>query len=161
METQNTPNSQSNLGKEKQSWRKQAPWLQTIWQSYSNLESMVLAQKQNYNWNRISSVQLLSRVQLFVTPWTAACQASLSITNSRSLLKLMSIKSVMPSHPLSSPSPPAFNLEQAFWKPSDKPTHLWSPNLWQRRQEYTMDKRQTLQYVVLGKLDMLHAKEGN
>ena len=47
-----------------------------------------------------SSVQLLSRVQLFVTPWTAACQASLSITNSRSLLKLMSIESVMPSNQL-------------------------------------------------------------
>ena len=46
---------------------------------------------------RFSSVQSLSRVQLFVTPWTAACQASLSITKSRSLLKLMSIKSVMPS----------------------------------------------------------------
>ena len=45
-------------------------------------------------------VQLLSRVQLFVTPWTAARQASLSITNSRSLLKLMSIKSVMPSNHL-------------------------------------------------------------
>ena len=47
------------------------------------------------------------------TPWTAARQASLSITNSQSLLKLMSIESVMPfqpSHPLSSPSPPAFNL---------------------------------------------------
>ena len=40
-----------------------------------------------------SSVQSLSRVWFFVTPWTAACQASLSITNSRSLLKLMSIKS--------------------------------------------------------------------
>ena len=47
-----------------------------------------------------SSVQLLSRVQLFVTPWTTACQASLSITNSRSLLKLMSIESVMPSNRL-------------------------------------------------------------
>ena len=47
-----------------------------------------------------SSVQLLSRVQLFVTPWTAACQGSLSITNSRSLLKLMSIESVMPSNHL-------------------------------------------------------------
>ena len=45
----------------------------------------------------ISSVQMLSCVQLSTTPWTAACQASLSITNSRSLLKLMSIKSVMPS----------------------------------------------------------------
>ena len=51
-------------------------------------------------------VQLLSHVRLFATPWTAACQASLSITNSQSLLKLMSIESVMPSshlilcHPL-------------------------------------------------------------
>ena len=44
-----------------------------------------------------SSVQLLSRVQLFATPWTAACQASLSITNSWTSLKLMSIESVMPS----------------------------------------------------------------
>ena len=48
----------------------------------------------------ISSVQLLSRVQLFVTPWTAARQASLSITNSRNLIKLMSIESVMPSNHL-------------------------------------------------------------
>ena len=43
------------------------------------------------------SVQSLSRVQLFVTPWITACQASLSITNSQSLPKLMSIESVMPS----------------------------------------------------------------
>ena len=56
------------------------------------------------------SVQSLSSVQLFETLWTAACQASLSITNFRSLLKLMSIKSVMPSnrlilcHPLLLPS---------------------------------------------------------
>ena len=47
--------------------------------------------------HRFSSVQLLSRVRLFATPWIAACQASLSITNSRSLPKPMSIKSVMPS----------------------------------------------------------------
>ena len=45
----------------------------------------------------ISSVQSLSRVWLFATPWVTAHQASLSITNSRSLLKLMSIESVMPS----------------------------------------------------------------
>ena len=57
-----------------------------------------------------TSVQLLSRVQLFATPWTAACQASLSITNSQGLLKFMSIESVMPSnhlilcHPLLLPS---------------------------------------------------------
>ena len=47
-----------------------------------------------------SSLQLLSHVQLFATPWTAAHQASLSITNSQSLLKLMSIESVMPSNHL-------------------------------------------------------------
>ena len=45
-------------------------------------------------------VQSLSRVRLFATPWTAACQASLSITISQSLLKLMSIESVMPSNHL-------------------------------------------------------------
>ena len=45
-----------------------------------------------------SSVQPLSCVRLFATPWTAARQASLSITNSQSLLKLMSIESVMPSN---------------------------------------------------------------
>ena len=62
-----------------------------------------------------SSVQSLNHVQLFATPWTAAHQASLSITNSQSLLKLMSIESVMPFNhlilcrPL---SPPAFNLSQ-------------------------------------------------
>ena len=46
----------------------------------------------------ICSVQSLSHVQLFATPWTAACQTSLSIINSLSLLKLMSIESVMPSN---------------------------------------------------------------
>ena len=50
--------------------------------------------------SQFSSVQSLSRVWLFETPWTAACQASLSITNSQSLLKLMSIESVMPSNHL-------------------------------------------------------------
>ena len=60
---------------------------------------------------QFSSVQSLSRV----TPWTAARQASLSITNSRSLPRLMSIESMMPSNhlnPLSFPSPPALNLPQ-------------------------------------------------
>ena len=46
---------------------------------------------------QFSSVQSLSHVQLFATPWIVACQASLSITNSRSSLRLKSIKSVMPS----------------------------------------------------------------
>ena len=50
--------------------------------------------------HQFSSVQLLSHVRLFATPWAAACQASLSITNSQSLLKLMSFESVMPSNHL-------------------------------------------------------------
>ena len=49
---------------------------------------------------QFESVQLLRRVWLFATPWITACQASLSITNSQSLLKLMSIESVMPSNHL-------------------------------------------------------------
>ena len=70
-----------------------------------------------------SSVQSLSHVRLFVTPWTTTCQASLSTTNSWSLLKLMSMESMMdaiqPSHPLSSPFPPTFNLfqHQRFFSP--------------------------------------------
>ena len=51
-------------------------------------------------WFDISSVQLLTHVWLFATPWTAKCQASLSITNSWSLLKLMSVESVMLSNHL-------------------------------------------------------------
>ena len=75
--------------------------------------------------SQFSSVQLLSHVQLFVTPWTAACQAFLFITNSQSLLKLMSIASAMPSnhlifcHPLLLlpsifPSIRVFSSESAF-----------------------------------------------
>jgi len=63
---------------------------------------------------QLSSVQLLNCVRLFVTPWTAAHQASLSITNSQSLPKLMSFELVMPYNHLIllSPSLPAFNLSQ-------------------------------------------------
>ena len=73
--------------------------------------------------NQFNSMQSLSSVQLFVTPWTAACQASLSITNSRSLLKLMSMKSVMPSNHLilccplllqSFPASVSFSISQFF-----------------------------------------------
>ena len=68
-------------------------------------------------------VQSLSHVQLFATPWIAARQASLSITNSQSLLKLASIKSVMPSnhlilcHPLLIP-PSIFPSIRVFWNES-------------------------------------------
>ena len=85
METQKTPNSQSNLEGKKQSWRNQTPWLQTILQSYCHQDNMVLAQKPKYR-----------------------------------------------------------SMEQDR-KPRDKPTHLWSTHLWQRRQGYTMEKRQSLQ----------------
>ena len=63
---------------------------------------------------KFSSIQLLSSVQLFATPWITGRQASLSITNSWSLLKLISIESVTTSNHLilSSPSPPTFNLSQ-------------------------------------------------
>ena len=77
------------------------------------------------HYSQLSSAQPLSRVRLFATPWTAARQASLSITNSRSLLKLTSIESVMPSshlilcHPLLllPPIPPSirvFSMSQLF-----------------------------------------------
>ena len=56
--------------------------------------------KRKKSFRLLSSVQSLTRVQLFVTPWTATCQASLSITSFQSLLKLMSIESVMPSNHL-------------------------------------------------------------
>ena len=62
--------------------------------------------------SQFSSIHSLSCLRLFVTPWTAAHQDSLSITNSWSLLKLMSIELVMPSLPLSSPSPPASSFSQ-------------------------------------------------
>ena len=80
-----TLNSQSSLEKEEWSWRNQPSWLQTILQSCSHWDSMVLAQKQKYR------------------------------------------------------------LMEQDKEPRDKPTHLWTPYLWQRRQEYTMEKRQSLQ----------------
>ena len=57
-------------------------------------------QSQNGKRDIFRSVQSLSRVWFFATPWTAACQASPSITNSQSLLRLISIQSVMPSNHL-------------------------------------------------------------
>ena len=86
---------------------------------------------QLYNSLEFSSVQSLSPVWLFVTPWAAACQASLSNTNSWSLPKLMSIESVIPSnhlihcHPLLLPpsifpSIRVFSNESALWPPDVK-----------------------------------------
>ena len=82
MEIQKTLNSQSNLQKEEWNWRNQSVWLQTLLQSHSHQDSMVLAQRQKYR----------------------------SMDQNR--------------------------------KPRDKSTYLWTPYLWQRRQKYTMEKRQ-------------------
>ena len=84
MEIQKTLNSQSNLEKEEWDWRDQPAWLQTILQSYSHQDSLVLAQRQKY----------------------------ISVEQNRKII--------------------------------DKSTHLWMPYLWQMRQEYTMEKRQSL-----------------
>ena len=70
----------------------------TPWLHSQKLENLVL--QKAWPKYKLISVQSLSRVRLFVTPWTAACQASLSTTNSWSLLKLMSIELVMPSNHL-------------------------------------------------------------
>ena len=81
--------------------------------------------KESVNWSISQSLQLLSHVWVFATPWIAVCQASLSITNSRSLLKPMSNESAMPSnhpilcHPLLllPPIPPSirvFSMSQLF-----------------------------------------------
>ena len=82
---------------------------------------------------QFSSVLSLSHVLLFATPWNAACQACLSITNSRSLLKLMSIQSVMPSnhlifcHPLLL-LPSIFPSIRVFYKESV--LHIRWPKYW-------------------------------
>ena len=79
-------------------------------------KKVIFKERQRRGSKLLQFVQSLSCVQLFATPWTAARQASLSITNSQSLLKLMSIESVMPSshlifcHPSHSPLP--LNLSQ-------------------------------------------------
>ena len=72
--------------------------------SYTTFPSFLCSWVQPRDWQRChlyaSSVQLFSRVRLFATPWTAACQTSLSITSSRSTPKPISIESVMPSNHL-------------------------------------------------------------
>ena len=83
--------------------------------------------------SQFSSVQSLSHVWLFATPWTAAHQSSLSITNSQSLLRLMSVESVMPSNylilcchllflPSIFPSIRVFSNESVLW--------IWWPKYW-------------------------------
>ena len=106
--------------------------------SYPGIESTPL---------QFSSVQSLSRVWLFATPWAAACQASMSITNSRSLLKLTSIESVTPPNHLSllSSSRPCL-LCLLNWQAGYHQHHLGTamesqlcflaPELWLRKTSY-------------------------
>ena len=82
---------------------------------------------------KLCSLQLISRVRLFGTPWTAALQASLSITNTQSLLKFMSIETVMPSnhlilcHPLLLP-PSIFPSIKVF--SNESVHHIRWPKYW-------------------------------
>ena len=107
-------------------------WVLGVYSKYSNAISKVICklyykyQISIYHiWGRFSSVQSLSRVWLFATAWIAARQASLSITNSRSSLRLTSIESVMPSShlilclpllllPQSLPASESFPMSQLF-----------------------------------------------
>ena len=72
--------------------------VQSVARAFSKVTQLVSGRWDCKSKSGLSSVQSLSRVQLFVTPWTAAHQASLSITNSQSLLTLMSIQLVRPSN---------------------------------------------------------------
>ena len=77
--------------KEEESWHMKGPW------HICDINNKVRSRGDMNAWLKVqfSSVQLLSHVRLFETPWTAAHEASLSVTNSRSLLKLRSIEQVM------------------------------------------------------------------
>ena len=87
-------------------WQMSMSYIHNYNVAYSNFAALKQPVFHWFKYLQFSSLQSLNCVRLFATPWTAARQASLSITNSQSLLKLMSIKSVMPSshlilcHPL-------------------------------------------------------------
>ena len=99
----------------------------------AKLNKLSLPRMEQFQLNKDSSVQSLSRVRLFATPRIAARQASLSITNSRSSLKLMSIESVMPSSHLIlcrpllllPPSPPSITVFS-----SELTLHMRWPKYW-------------------------------
>ena len=124
------------------------------WENNGNSDRLSFCGLQNHSrWWLFSSVQSLSRVRLFATPWITARQASLSITNSRSSPRLMSIESVMPSShlilcrpllllPQSLPASESFPMSQLFaWGGQSigvsalvsflpKNTQDWSPLEW-------------------------------
>ena len=89
---------------------------------------MLTPWKESYDQPQIRSDQSLSHVRLFATPWTAARQASVSITNSQSLLRTH-VHWVQP-FPLSSPSPPTFNLSQHQGLFNWASFHIMWPKYW-------------------------------
>ena len=112
---------------------------------------------------QFNSVQSLSRVWLFATPWTAAHQASLSITNTQSLLKLMSIESVMPSNHLTLcpllllpsvfPSIRVFSNESALG--------ISWPRYWKKQIKTTMKYHLTLvRMAIIKNLQTINAGDG-
>ena len=105
----------------------------SAWLRYVHIVGKILFEWYQWGlfWEEIV-VQLLSCVWLFATPWTAARQASLSFTISRSLLRVMPVESVMPSNHLIllSPSPPAFNLSQHQGLSNESALHTRSSKYW-------------------------------
>ena len=100
------------------------------WPKHQNMKKQKLyCNKLNKDFtNQFSSVQSLNCVRLFATPWTAARQASLSITNSRSLLKFMSIELVMPSNHLNLVVPFSSCLQSyPAWGPFPMSIQGWLP----------------------------------
>ena len=102
----------------------------------------------NMEKNQFSSVQSLSRARLFATPWTAAHQASLSITNSQSLLKLMCVELMMPSNhfilccPILLPS--VFPSIRVF--SSESALHIRWPKYWAHLQHQSLQRISSVQF---------------
>ena len=96
----------AGMQQERPEWYPETGWKKVHWTDLASLgiSPSLLPQASEFSecwvFSQFSSVQLLSHVQFFATPWTTVRQASLSITNSWTLLKLMSIESVMPSNHL-------------------------------------------------------------
>ena len=108
---------------------------------------------------QFSSVQMLNHIRLSETPWTAACQAPLSLTISRSLLKFMSIESVMPSnhlilcHPLLL-LPPIFSSIRVF--SSESALHIRWPKYWRFSLSFSISPSNEYSGLISFRIDWFH-----